>query len=145
MNTIPLRAPFLALAVVLAAVATPALAYKGTNYDEGDPAPMTVRAERSSAAVAAEAREWTRTAPTLGYPEGQPQAIAPVKADLRAQVHADALNWMRSGLGDVQYKEAGADRAQRPYRHAMQAYTQLRQGVSAAAAPTTGTMGPVAR
>lgn len=71
MNTVSLRAPFLALAVVLAAVATPALAYKGTNYKEGDPTPMTVQGERSPAAVAAEAREWTRTAPTLGYPEGQ--------------------------------------------------------------------------
>ncbi|WP_296314186.1 hypothetical protein, partial [Pseudomonas sp.] len=72
-------------------------------------------------------------------------AIAPVKANLRAQVHADALNWMRSGLGDVQYKEAGADRAQQPYRQAMQAYMQSQQGVSAAAAPTTGATSPVTR
>lgn len=145
MNPVSLRASFFSLAVVLAAIATPALAYKGTSYGEGDPTPMTVDAERSSAAVAAEAREWTRTAPTLGHPEGQPRAIAPVGAHLRAQVHADALNWMRSGLGDVQYKEAGADLAQRPYRQALQADARLRQGVAAAAAPTTGAMGPVAR
>jgi hypothetical protein len=52
---------------------------------------------------------------------------------------------MRSGLGDVQYKEAGADRAQQPYRQAMQAYMKSQQGVSAAAAPTTGATGSATR
>jgi hypothetical protein len=145
MTNVSMRRSLISLALILSAVATPALAYKGTNYGEGDPTPMTVRSERSTAAVAAEAHEWTRTAPTQGYLEGQTRAIEPVKMNLRAQVHADTLNWMRSGLSDVQYKEAGADYAQLPYRQAAQAYARFQQGVSTTAASTTTVPGSVAR
>ncbi len=106
------------LSVVLTAAAAPALA---GNYAEGDPRPVATTSTTSSSAVAAETRAWSRTAPTLGYPQGDSKPLA-VQVTSRAAVEADTMRWVRSGLSSVQYSEAGADAARPAFRQAAHAY-----------------------
>lgn len=112
------------LSVVLAAAAAPALA---GNYAEGDPRPVAIMSTVSSSAVAAETRAWARTAPTLGYPQGDSKPLT-VQVTSRAAVEADTMRWVRAGLSTVQYSEAGADAARPSYRQAAQAYANAPGG-----------------
>lgn len=112
------------LSVVLAAAAAPALA---GNYAEGDPRPVAITSTTSSSTVAAETRAWSRTAPTLGYPQGDSKPLT-VQVSSRAAVEADTMRWVRSGLSSVQYSEAGADVARPGFRQAAHAYATASGG-----------------
>jgi len=124
------------LSVVLAAAAAPALA---GNYAEGDPRPVATTSTTSSSAVAAETRAWARTAPTLGYPQGDSKPLT-VQVTSRAAVEADTMRWVRSGLSSVQYGEAGADAARPAFRQASHVYATASGGLrdaQASQAPTS--------
>ncbi len=130
------------VSLVLAAGAAPVMA---GNYAEGDPRPTPITSQRSAEAVAVEAQAWNKSAPTGGYPEGAPRAMAQVQEKTRADVRADTMNWMRSGLAAVQYGEAGADRARPTYNQAALAYAKTLGADSNAAAQATTQGAPVAR
>lgn len=127
--------------LVFAAAAAPALA---GNYAEGDPRPAALTSQRSSAAVADEAKAFTKTAPA-GYPEGDPRQVAQVSQKSRAEVRADTLNWMRSGLAGMQDGEVGLDTSHPAYRQAAQAYASVLNKSGTAAAQGTNGVNPIAR
>lgn len=113
----------LALAVLLTAIAGPALA---GNYAEGDPRPAPLTASTSRAAVDADTQRWLQSSPTQGYPEGNPRAVTSVSSNTRAVVQADTLIWVRSGLAAAQNGEAGADVTRPAYQQAAAEYARLR-------------------
>lgn len=129
----------LPLASLLFAVAA-APAFAG-NYAEGDPRPVARPSTASSAAVAADAREWMATAPTVGYPDGNPKSSVQVREKTRAEVRADTMNWINSGLAGLSYSDAYANANHPAYLKAKSAYAQIR-GNSAdpktSLAPTDG-------
>jgi len=109
-----------AVAALLGAAAAPSLA---GNYAEGDPRPVPMASSTTRAAVAADAQQWLKAAPTQGYNDAIAQAPAVVSTNTRAAVAADTRLWLQSGLAAKQSGEAGADAAQPGYRQAAADYS----------------------
>lgn len=112
-----------AVAALLAVASAPSLA---GNYAEGDPRPAPLTSSTTRAAVAADAQQWLKSAPTQGYTDGISQQAVAVSANTRAAVTADARLWIQSGLAAQQNGEAGADTTRPAYRQAVSEYTRLR-------------------
>jgi hypothetical protein len=108
-----------AIALFLGVASTPALA---GNYAEGDPRPVATTSSTTRAAVAADARQWLKSAPTQGYTDGISQRAEVVSTHTRAAVAADTRLWIQSGLAAKQNGEAGADVTQPGYRQAAAKY-----------------------
>lgn len=124
------RSTFVYVAVALAAAAAPAFA---GNYAEGDPRPKSYVSHVAKADVAAQTRQWTAVAPTIGYPEGDPRAAAQTNQMSRAQVQADAVAWVASGMSQIAYGEASMDSVGPSYKKAAQEFARMRsQGSSVA-------------
>lgn len=109
----------IALAAVLTLASAPTLA---GNYAEGDPRPVATTSSTTRAAVAADARQWLKAAPTQGYTDGFAQRAEPVSTLSRAAVAADTRLWIQSGLAARQGGEAGADMTKPGYREAVANY-----------------------
>ncbi|MDA7414896.1 DUF4148 domain-containing protein [Xenophilus arseniciresistens] len=67
-----------------------------------------------------------------GAPAGSGGTATPLT---RAQVHAEAVAWTQSGLGQMAYGEIGADSRGPSYERALQAFRALNEGRQAMAAP----------
>lgn len=107
-----------AFTLALAAAAMPAFA----DYAEGDPRPMLLPTEATEAEVSTQTRQWLATAPTTGYPDGNPREFVQVGRNDRAQVAADAVRWSKSGMAGLAYgdvplsgNEAAIDQARKSY------------------------------
>jgi len=111
------------VAALLAVASAPSLA---GNYAEGDPRPVPLTSSTTRAAVAADAQQWLKSAPTQGYTDGISQQAVAVSANTRAAVAADTQLWIQSGLAAQQNGEAGADTTRPAYRQAVAEYTRLR-------------------
>lgn len=112
-----------AVATLLAIASAPSLA---GNYAEGDPRPVPLTSSTTRAAVAADAQQWLKSAPTQGYTDGISQQAVAVSANTRAAVAADTRLWIQSGLAAQQNAEAGADTTRPAYRQAFAEYARLR-------------------
>ncbi|WP_285414382.1 hypothetical protein [Variovorax sp. efr-133-TYG-130] len=123
-----------AVAALLGAAAAPSLA---GNYAEGDPRPVPMASSTTRAAVAADAQQWLKAAPTQGYTDAIAQAPAVVSTNTRAAVAADTRLWLQSGLAAKQNGEAGADAAQPGYRQAAADYSSRKAAAQAQAQPGT--------
>lgn len=111
------------VAALLGLMAAPSFA---GNYAEGDPRPVAMNSSTTRAAVASDAQQWLKTAPTQGYTDGISQQAAVVSANTRAAVAADTRLWMQSGLAAKQNTESGTDASQPGYRQAAAEYARLR-------------------
>ena len=111
------------IAALLAIASAPSFA---GNYAEGDPRPVPLTSSTTRAAVASDAQQWLKGAPTQGYTDGISQQAAVVSANTRAAVAADTRLWIQSGLAAQQSGEAGADTTRPAYRQAVAEYNKLR-------------------
>lgn len=111
------------VAALLGLMAAPSFA---GNYAEGDPRPVAMNSSTTRAAVASDAQQWLKTAPTQGYTDGISQQAAVVSANTRAAVAADTRLWMQSGLAAKQNTESGTDASRPGYRQAAAEYARLR-------------------
>lgn len=111
------------VAALLGLMAAPSFA---GNYAEGDPRPVAMSSSTTRAAVASDAQQWLKTAPTQGYTDGISQQAAVVSANTRAAVAADTRLWMQSGLAAKQNTESGTDASRPGYRQAAAEYARLR-------------------
>lgn len=128
-------------AMLSAAVALSLPAVAG-NYAEGDPRPAARTSAASSAEVSAATKDWLASAPTVGYPEGNPREVISAGTISRELVITDTLNWMRSGLASYANSERGMDPAQPGFSNAARAYAHLRDASGAVAIqkPAGGTV-----
>jgi hypothetical protein len=108
-----------AVAAMLGLLSAPSFA---GNYAEGDPRPQATTSSTTRAAVASDAQQWLKLAPTQGYSDGISQRAEVVSTHTRAAVAADTRLWLQSGLAARQNGEAGADVTQPGYREAAAKY-----------------------
>lgn len=108
-----------AIAALLGVASAPSLA---GNYAEGDPRPVATTSSVTRAAVASDAQQWLKAAPTQGYTDGIAQQAVVVSTHTRAAVAADTRLWIQSGLAAQQNGEAGADVTRPGYRQAVANY-----------------------
>lgn len=118
-----MRKTFVILPLVLAAAAVPAFAGGTASTSNGATRDVLMAQIDARSGAAGQAKHGVPVSP----------AQAPGRQKTRAEVHAEAVAWTKSGMGEMVYGEVPFDSRGPSFDRAAQSYQQLRQEQAARA------------